>query len=114
MNLDWEAQEKEWWARHDRIRSYLEDLPGVKAAPLPEDIEPPHVPRIYVEWDEEALGLTRRDVARKMRQGKPSIATLSSHYGFTLVSATLRPGEEEIVGERLRAVFREAMGRQGS
>ena len=114
VNLDWEAQEKEWWARHDRIRSYLEDLPGVKAAPLPEDIEPPHVPRIYVEWDEEALGLTRRDVARKMRQGKPSIATLSSHYGFTLVSATLRPGEEEIVGERLRAVFREAMGRQGS
>ena len=110
VNLDWEAQEKEWWARHDRIRSYLEDLPGIKAEPLPEDIEPPHVPRIYVEWDEEALGLTRRDVAQKMRQGTPSIATLSSFYGFTLVSATLRPGEEEIVGQRLREIFREAMG----
>ncbi len=60
------------------------------------------------------MGLTRRDAARKMRQGKPSIATLSSHYGFTLVSATLRPGEEEIVGEQLREVFREAMGRQRS
>ena len=107
--LDWEAQEVEWWARHDRIRSYLEDLPGVKAEPLPEDIEPPHVPRIYVEWDENALGVTRRDVAKKMRQGSPSIATLSSHYGFTLVSATLRPGEEEIVGRRLHEILSEAI-----
>lgn len=113
VNLDWEAQEKEWWARHDRIRSYLKDLPGVTAEPLPEDIEPPHVPRIYVEWDEEALGITRRDVARKMRQGTPSIATLSSFHGFTLVSATLLPGEEEIVGQRLQEIFREAMAAKG-
>ena len=105
VNLDWEAQEAEWWARHDRIRSYLEDLPGVKALPFPEDTEPPHVPRIYVEWDEEALGITRADAARKMREGKPSIATLNSAYGFTLVSATLQPGEEEIVGKRLREVL---------
>lgn len=111
VNLDWEAQEAEWWVRHDRILSYLEDLPGVKAERLPEDIEPPHVPRIYVEWDEDAVGITRRDVAKKMREGSPSIATLSSHYGFTLVSATLLPGEEEIVGQRLREILSEAIER---
>ena len=109
VELDWEAQEAEWWARHDRIRGYLEDLPGIKAERLPEDIEPPHVPRIYVEWDEDALGITRREVAKKMRGGSPSIATLNSHYGFTLVSATLLPGEEEIVGQRLREILSEAI-----
>jgi hypothetical protein len=87
----------------------LEDLPGIKAERLPEDIEPPHVPRIYVEWDEDALGITRREVAKKMRGGSPSIATLNSHYGFTLVSATLLPGEEEIVGQRLREILSEAI-----
>ena len=113
VNLDWEAQEKEWRARHDRIRGHLEGLAGVKAEPLPEDIEPPHVPRIYVEWDEAALGLTQDDLARKMREGKPSIATLSSHHGFTLVSATLRPGEDEIVGKRLREIFDDARASRG-
>ena len=108
VHLDWEAEEAEWWARHDRLMAHLEGLKGVKAARLPEDIEPPHVPRIFVEWDEEALGLTQGDVAKKMREGSPPIATLSSHYGFTLVSATLRPGEEEIVGRRLREIFEEA------
>jgi L-seryl-tRNA(Ser) seleniumtransferase len=105
VNLDWEKQEAEWRAQNDRMITALAGLPGVKAAPLPEDIEPPHVPRIYVEWDEAALGLTRGDVARQMREGKPSIATLSSHHGFTLVSATLKPGEEEIVGRRLREIL---------
>jgi hypothetical protein len=44
-----------------------------------------------------------------MREGKPSIATLNSAYGFTLVSATLKPGEEEVVGQRLREILSEAV-----
>ena len=114
VNLDWEKEEAEWWARHDRIRRYLKDLPGVKAEPLPEDIAPPHVPRIYVEWDAQALGLEAGDVARMMREGKPSIATLSSAYGFTLVSATLQPGEDEIVGKRLREILSAAIEKKAS
>ncbi|MEZ5365941.1 MAG: aminotransferase class V-fold PLP-dependent enzyme [Bryobacterales bacterium] len=114
VNLDWEKQNAEWWARHDRIMSHLKDLPGVKAEPLPEDTAPPHVPRIFVEWDEEALGLKSGDVARMMREGKPSIATLSSAYGFTLVSATLQPGEDEIVGKRLREILSTAIEKKAS
>ena len=108
VNLDWEAEEAEWWARHDRIMAHLEGLKGVKAARFPEDIEPPHVPRVSVEWDEAAMGLTHGDVAKKLREGSPPIATTHSYYGFTLVSSTLKPGEDEIVGKRLRAIFEEA------
>ena len=91
--LDWEAAEAEWWARHDRIRSYLEDLPGVKAERFPDDLQPPHVPRMYVHWDEDKLGMTQSELAKKMREGTPHIATVSSAHGFTLVSSTLEPGK---------------------
>lgn len=111
--LDWAAVEAEWWARQDRIRGYLEDLPGIKAERFPEDLEPPHVPRMYVEWDEQAVGLTRGDVAKKLREGSPHIATTSSSFGFTVITATLEPGEEEIVGRRLREIFQEALGKSG-
>lgn len=109
VNLDWEAEEAEWWARQDRIMAHLDGLEGVKAQRFPEDLEPPHVPRIYIEWDEEALGMTRGELSQKLRSESPPIATTSSSYGFTVISATLRPGEDEIVGARLRAAFEQVM-----
>jgi seryl-tRNA(Sec) selenium transferase len=92
VNLDWEAEEKRWWAMQDRIMAHLEGLDGVKAERFPEDTQPPHVPRIYVDWDEESLGLTKSDAAKKMREGSPPIATVSSKFGFTVISAGLEPG----------------------
>jgi len=75
-------------------------LPGVTAKMIPEDIEPPHVPRMHVVWDESKLSKER--VFERMLAGSPKIYLNDGAFGLTLVSVQLKPGEEEIVGRRLR------------
>ena len=105
--LDHAAQEREWTARLDRIAEHLAGLPGVTAKMIPEDIEPPHVPRMHVVWDESKLSKER--VFELMLAESPKIYLNDGAFGLTLVSAQLKPGEEEIVGQRLRQALRQAV-----
>ncbi len=105
--LDLAAQERGWTERLERIAAHLEDLPGVTAKMIPEDIEPPHVPRMHVVWDESKL--TKAQVFERMLAESPKIYLNDGAFGLTLVPSLLKPGEEEIVGKRLRKVFEQAI-----
>jgi hypothetical protein len=74
-----------------------------------------HSPRLTVQWDESALGLTLEDVMNELRDGEPGIiATNMERYrpawkGFGIFPYNLQPGEEILVADRLR----EILGRRG-
>ena len=125
LKLDETKLYAEWNARVDRIRKLVETVPGVETKIFtPEDGN--RYPTLRVSWDQQAWGFTVVDCVEKLRAGNPRIEVLGpdnpslvkavreghpnakqpkapSH--IELVSMTMKPGEDMIAGQRLRAVL---------
>jgi L-seryl-tRNA(Ser) seleniumtransferase len=134
LKMDPEALYREWNGRVQRIAKLVETVPGVKTEIIvPEGAN--RFPTLTITWDQNAWGFTVADCARKLSDGDPRIEVLTksnpslvpgaeegypnpkepqSSDQLQIVSVTLRPGEEMIVGKRLREVLgtaRKATGR---
>jgi L-seryl-tRNA(Ser) seleniumtransferase len=128
LKLDLNALNRDWNTRVQRIAKLVETVPGVKT-----DIHVPkegnRYPTLTVSWDEQAWGFTVEDCARKLSDGEPRIEVLTesnpslvravvegrpnpkepkSANQLQIVSMTLRPGEDMIVGRRLREILSSA------
>jgi len=126
LKVDEKKLYAEWNARIDRIRKLVETVPGVTTTTyVPDDGN--RYPTLNVKWDQQAWGFSISDCVRELRAGDPVIEVLGAdnpslvtavregnpnakekHKGpdhIELVSMTIKPGEEIIVGQRLRAVL---------
>jgi L-seryl-tRNA(Ser) seleniumtransferase len=126
--MDLGALNRQWNERALRIQKLVDTVPGVKTEiQIPE--EGNRYPTLIVTWDEDAWGFTVADCDRKLRDGEPRIEVLTSsnpsmvaavHEGsdnpkaaksadrIEIVSMTLQPGEDLIVGKRLREILSQA------
>lgn len=125
--VDWflsqsDAQmDAEFRKRIDRITEALKNIPTLKS----EVFVPPianHVPHLLIRYDQERIKISPLDVAKQLRMGTPSIE-LNPATGSTEGSAgipkdankivvgvwMLEPGEDLIVGLRLRDVLAKAV-----
>jgi len=125
LKLDLNPLTREWNGRVQRIAKLVETVPGVKT-----DIQIPQggnrYPTLTITWDQQAWGFTVADCAQKLSEGEPRIEVLTrsnpslvpaveegypnrkepeSNDQLQIVSVTMRPGEDVIVGRRLRAVL---------
>lgn len=112
--------EKEFRRRCDVIAAQLKDIPTVTA----EVFIPPvanNVPHLLIRYDESRVKIAPKAVSKALRAGTPSIelnpATGSSQASAGIPKDTnkiivgvwmLEPGEEVIVGRRLREVLLQA------
>jgi L-seryl-tRNA(Ser) seleniumtransferase len=106
LEIDHEAEWKDWERRLDRIESILAAIPGVTTGRFVPDIAN-HVPHLYLVWDEKELGITRSECGDKLREGEPSIEALVDEYprGMALTPFMMKPDEDRIVAERIKAVL---------
>ena len=125
LKMDLGSLNRQWEERVKRISTLVGTIPGVKT-----DIQIPkegnRYPTLIVSWDEKAWGFTVADCAQKLSDGNPRIEVLTksnpslvpvvvegnpnrkepqSNDQLQIVSMTLRPGEEMIVGRRLREIL---------
>jgi L-seryl-tRNA(Ser) seleniumtransferase len=123
LKMDPDSLYRRWNARVQRISRLVETVPGVKTnIYVPKDGN--RYPTLRVTWDEPAWQFSVQDCARKLSEGKPRIEVLTAsnpsgvlarlQKGFLepgaenhleIVSMSLQPGEDLIVGRRLRAVL---------
>lgn len=125
MNLDEKKMYREWNERIDRIRKLVDTVPGVKTdVHIPEDGN--RFPTLKVSWDQAAWSFTTSDCVQRLRENDPVIEVLGSDNPslvtavregnpnrkehkeadhIELVSMTIQPGQEIIVGQRLRAIL---------
>lgn len=127
LTIDGEKLNREWNARVDTIRKLVETVPGVETKTyIPDDGN--RFPTLRVSWDQKAWGYSVMDCVRALREGDPVIEVLGSDNPslvtavregnpnpnrkerkeadhIELVSMTIQPGEEVIVGQRLRGVL---------
>jgi L-seryl-tRNA(Ser) seleniumtransferase len=130
LKLDPKKLYAEWNGRIDRIRKLVDTVPGVKTDTyVPDDGN--RYPTLKVSWDQQAWGFSLSDCVQELRAGDPVIEVLGTDNPslvtavregnpnptrkerkapdhIELVSMTIQPGEEIIVGQRLRAVLRAA------
>jgi L-seryl-tRNA(Ser) seleniumtransferase len=123
FKMDPDALYRQWDARVKRIAKLVETVPGVKADIfVPKDGN--RYPTLRVTWDEDAWKFSAQDCAKKLSDGEPRIEVLTAsnpsgvlarlHKDFMrpgaenhleIISMSLQPGEDLIVGKRLRAVL---------
>jgi uncharacterized pyridoxal phosphate-dependent enzyme len=125
LKLDEKKLYAEWNARLDRIRKLVETVPGVKTDTyVPDDGN--RYPTLKISWDQQGWGYRISDCVQELRAGSPVIEVLGADNPslvtavregnpnrkerkqpdhIELVSMTIKPGEEMIVGTRLRAIL---------
>ncbi len=128
MTMDLNTLNRQWNERVQKIARLVETVQGVTT-----DIHVPkegnRYPTLTVKWDERAWDFSVADCARQLRDGAPRIEVLTADNpsGVTavqegvpsaktprerdqlqIVSMTLRPGEELVVGRRLRDILNAA------
>jgi uncharacterized pyridoxal phosphate-dependent enzyme len=125
LNLDERQVYSEWNSRVDRIRKLAETVPGVKTEIyIPQDGN--RYPTLRISWDQSAWGFSTSECVRQLRENDPVIEVLGSDNPslvtavregipnrkehkepdyIELVSMTIQPGQEIIVGQRLRALL---------
>ena len=132
LKIDPKKLYDEWNARVDRIAKLVETVPGVTTSVyVPDDGN--RYPTLKISWDQQAWGFTITDCVQKLRTGDPVIEVLGADNPslvpavregiqkakptrkerpqvdhIELVSMTIQPGEEMIVGQRLREILNAA------
>ena len=125
LKMDVGKLNNEWGTRVQRIATLVETVPGVEAKVyMPEENQ---CPTLMITWDQKGWHYTTADCARELLEGTPSIAVLTEDNPsdvlsrkqtsprphrhedkLQIVSMTLRPGEEIIIGQRLRQLLTQA------
>jgi uncharacterized pyridoxal phosphate-dependent enzyme len=129
LKLDSKKQLDEWNGRVARIAKLVETVPGVQTQIyIPDDGN--RYPTLRVSWDQDAWGFSVSDCVQKLHDGDPVIEVLSidnpsmvsaveeggdkpkpnpkelkEQNHLEMVSMTIQPGEEMIVGQRLRSLL---------
>jgi L-seryl-tRNA(Ser) seleniumtransferase len=106
LKQDHAATWKEWERRIQVIAELVGAVPGVRTEPFVPPIAN-HVPHLRISWDTAKVRLTPADVVKRLREGEPRIEVRPIVGEALEVSVwMLEPGEERIVGQRLRDVLK--------
>src|SRR5499427_10143171 len=114
------AMQAEYQKRAQLIAEKLKTLPTIQTNIFVPEVAN-HVPHLLITYDQNRVKTTGAEVMKKMREGNPRIELNPSTGGApasaglpggpnTIVVGVwmLQPGEEKIVGERLREVLKAA------
>jgi D-glucosaminate-6-phosphate ammonia-lyase len=105
LKLDHASEWKEWEARCHRIAEALKGFQDVKT-----EIRVPSianaVPHLQIRWDTQARKVSGADMVKKLREGTPSIELApGARHPLVIGVWMMEPGEDEIVGRRIREVL---------
>ena len=125
LKVDEKKLYAEWNARVDRIRKLVETVTGVTTSTyVPNDGN--RYPTLKISWDQqgwgykiadcvqelrggdpiiEVLGIDNPSLVTAVREGNPNHKEMKQPDHIELVSMTIKPGEEIIVGQRLRTIL---------
>ena len=132
LTVDLEELYREQTEMLQRIATFVESVPGVETQ-IEVRTGSNRFMQLVVRWNEVAFGLTVDECGRELREGDPSISVLCSYNPYvtrvrefypptdtdgkpvkressplTVFSLSLQPGEEQIVGTRLRDILMNA------
>jgi uncharacterized pyridoxal phosphate-dependent enzyme len=132
QTLDLDALNRAWYQRVKRVETLVQTVPGVTTdITIPKDGN--RYPTLTVNWDEQAWQFSVADCDRELRNGEPRIEVLTASNPslvsavhehrdrktprpnkLQVISMTMQPGEDLVVGRRLRDILNKARKSAGS
>jgi len=105
LKQDHAAVWKEWEARCRRIAQALAGFPDARTEVFVPEIANA-VPHLRITWDYQKRGVNVRTMIKKLREGTPSIEVSPGAQARLSIGVwMMEPGEDAIVGERIRAIL---------
>jgi L-seryl-tRNA(Ser) seleniumtransferase len=99
---------KEWEGRCRRIAKALEGYPDVRTEMFVPEVANA-VPHLRITWDYRKRGVSLSELVKKLRDGSPSIEVSPGSVSQLVIGVwMMEPGEDAIVGERIRAILARA------
>ncbi len=105
---DHDHDQEQWRGFMERIAKMVGDVPSIQSEVYIPGPGGHPIPYLRVQWDQSKLGLTYSECTTALQEGEPRIDLNTTDNGLELASYNLFPGEERIVGMRLREVLLEA------
>ena len=107
IRRDHQAEWKEWERRLGRIADRAQRVAGVTAKitqPSPDLSN--RAPRLTLQWDGAALGITGTEVSKVLLDTEPRIVVAGATAStLSIIPYQMMPGEEKIVAERIYALL---------
>ncbi len=104
--LDFPALDRQYREQCEYIHGALKKVAGLNVGYMPFE-KARKIPRVYVQWDEKAKGLTTNECIRQLLDGDPRVAVLKhDEQGIYLTMFMADPGDERVVVRRLKEIFR--------
>jgi L-seryl-tRNA(Ser) seleniumtransferase len=111
VHTDHASEWREWERRISVIERAVASIPTLTT----ERFVPPianHVPHVILQWDESRVRINHERIKEQLEQGDPPIAIGrvrgTGDRGLLISVFMLKPGEERIVADRLREIFKRA------
>ena len=105
VRRDGDADQAMWRGFMERIATTVKDVPTTKTEVYIPGPGGHPIPYLRVQWDQAKLGLTYAQCYKQLQDGEPRIDVNSKKEGLELASYNLFPGEDRIVGIRLREIL---------
>lgn len=102
--LDFAALDRECERQAKYLAGELEKIRGMEVSFAPHD-KTRRVHRVVAKWDEAKLGLTVKDVEKKLLDGEPRIGVLRDGGGLMFVVFMNDAGDEKAAARRMREIF---------
>jgi D-glucosaminate-6-phosphate ammonia-lyase len=110
LQTDHTAEWRGWEQRVSLIADELSKIQGVRPT-LTIPPVPHNRPQVNIQWDQQRIALTPKDVVAMLRSGNPRIELApgsdESTNGVNVAVWMLRPHEDEIVARRMSEIFEE-------
>ncbi len=108
MKQDHQAVWRDWEKRCKTVADLVSPVKSVKTEIFVPQIANA-VPHLRITWDYTASGLTPAEVVKQLREGEPRIEVRpGAKEAIEVAVWMLDPGEEQIVGKRLREILRKS------
>jgi len=108
IKQDHKAVWRDWEKRCKTVADLVASVKGVKTEIFIPEISNA-VPHLRITWDFAATGLQPREVVKQLREGDPRIEVRpGAREAIEVAVWMLDPGEEQIVGRRLREILKKA------
>jgi|WetSurMetagenome_2_1015567.scaffolds.fasta_scaffold02318_10 uncharacterized pyridoxal phosphate-dependent enzyme len=105
VNMD---HEKEWKIWEDRVAVIVDSVKKLNGVFFKVTVPPVanHTPTLNISWDSNIVKVTRDEFQNRLRHGNPSIEMIGGKDNSVVITVwMLKPGQEKIVGARLREEF---------
>ena len=103
--LDFDAIDRQCVKQAEYLERELSGVRGLQVERTPVD-RTRNIRRVMVQWEEQALGMTPRDVERLLMEGEPRIAVGRARQGIELTVFMNEAGDEKLAVKRLREIFK--------